>query len=194
VIHRDAVEIALAVLKRLQSACERICIAGSIRRHKPNVKDVEIVYIPCYQEEQVDMFTWEPVPATERRIRELVGSGFLEFDTEVKRDGPKYKRLIHVASSMTIELFRANPDNWGLIVALRTGPAEFNKLLVTKPWGGGAMPAHLSMRDGYLWGQDGRIDTPTETAFFETIQLPYWSPWERTGERLETYLSNGRGK
>jgi DNA polymerase/3'-5' exonuclease PolX len=190
--HKDAVEIALTVLKRLQSACERICIAGSIRRHKPNCKDVEIVYIPRYQEEQVDMFKTAPVPATEKRISELVASGFLEFDTEVKRNGPKYKRLIHVASSMTIELFRAGPDNWGLIMALRTGPAKFNKLLVTKPWGGGAMPAHLSMRDGYLWGQDGRIDTPTETAFFGAINLPYWAPQERSGEQLKAYLENGQ--
>lgn len=42
----EALKIAEAVLKELGPHCERIAIAGSVRRRKPEVKDIEIVAIP----------------------------------------------------------------------------------------------------------------------------------------------------
>ena len=41
-----AIEIAEKVKALLLPHCERIEIAGSVRRKKPNVKDIEIVAIP----------------------------------------------------------------------------------------------------------------------------------------------------
>ena len=39
-------KIADAVVKRLSSYCQKIEVAGSIRRQKPWVKDVDLVLIP----------------------------------------------------------------------------------------------------------------------------------------------------
>lgn len=41
-----ALEIAQKVLKKLEPHCERISIAGSVRRMKYDVGDIEIVAIP----------------------------------------------------------------------------------------------------------------------------------------------------
>ena len=193
-IHKDAVSVAMDVLKRMAPACERIAIAGSIRRHKACCKDVEIVFVPQMQRvqrEQADLFSYADKPRTDYRIQALIRDGFWSFDEKVKRNGPKYKRLIHRASSMTIELFRAWPENWGLQMVLRTGPAEFNHLLVTNWHFDGAMPPEMKMQDGYLWRAGQMLQTPTETVFFEALDLPYWAPQERTAELLKTYLNGG---
>jgi DNA polymerase/3'-5' exonuclease PolX len=189
-----ATSIALTALRRLKPACERICIAGSIRRHSLTVKDVEIVYLPKMGEERTDLFTYENKPQTEARIAALVRDDFWRFDQETKRNGPKYKRLVHNASEMVIELFRSYATNWGLIMALRTGPAAFNKLLVTSRQGAyhrGAMPGDMYMRDGHLWKQGRALNTPTETSFFTALGLPYWPPQERSAERLRAFLDHG---
>lgn len=44
--YTKAYEIAIRVKELLTPHCERIEIAGSIRRKKPEVKDIEIVAIP----------------------------------------------------------------------------------------------------------------------------------------------------
>ncbi len=45
-MHDRALAIAAKIRTELEPFCDRIEIAGSIRRKKPNVKDVEIVAIP----------------------------------------------------------------------------------------------------------------------------------------------------
>ena len=50
-----AQKIAVDICYKLQPFCEKINIAGSVRRKKPEVKDIEIVCVPK-QETQYDMF------------------------------------------------------------------------------------------------------------------------------------------
>ena len=129
---QQAWEIGIEVVEAMSPACDRIMIAGSVRRAKPEPKDVEIVYSPRMQSERVDLFSYGDVPATEALIRDLVNRSFWNFDKQVKRNGPLYKRMVQcpLASGepVVIELFRANHDNWGYILALRTGPGDFNKI------------------------------------------------------------------
>ena len=72
----EARTIAHDVHDRLEPACERIAIAGSIRREAVEVKDVEIVYIPRMIETPADLFSTVPAPMTEKAITELVRDGF----------------------------------------------------------------------------------------------------------------------
>ena len=190
----QADRIADEVMEALGGFCERIAVAGSIRRRKPIVKDVEIVYIPRLIDRQVDLFTWASVPMTDEVIADLVHQKILTWDAEVKRRGPKYKRLVHVQTGVVVELFTAQPDNWGLILALRTGPADFNVLLVSKPWHGGAMPLDMGMKGGYLWREGRRLETPDEATFFDELGIPLWPPHERTAGRLRAWLYEVEGK
>jgi len=188
----QARRIGMVVVEMLAPACERerVGVAGSVLRGKAEPKDIEIVYIPRLVEERINLFEVAQVPATEGRIAELVRAGFWRFDVEVRRNGPKYKRLVHEASGMVVELFRAEMGNWGLVLALRTGPGDFNHLLVTRFRG--AMPGNMVMRDGWLWRAGRRVETPTEEAFFEALGVPWWPPQERTVGRLGEWLVESR--
>jgi len=193
--------IGMEVVEAMAPGCDRVMIAGSVRRGKAEVKDIEIVYISRMVEEQVDLFNVAEMPATEGLIGDLVRNGFWHFDDQVKRNGPLHKRLVRPIYNspgvgvprVVIELFRAVIENWGLILALRTGPADFNRLLVTRLTG--AMPADMQMRGGFLWRRGQRLETPTEEIFFEEIGVPCWAPEERSAARLARWLwERGRGE
>ena len=52
---QEAWEIGIEVVEVMSPACDRIMIAGSVRRAKPEPKDIEIVYIPRMASERVDL-------------------------------------------------------------------------------------------------------------------------------------------
>jgi DNA polymerase/3'-5' exonuclease PolX len=183
-----AEEVAWDVVKVLAPACEEIEIAGSIRRRKAEPKDVEIVYIPRLGRRQVGLWEYEEYSLASVVVDGMVEAGTLAWDEVVKRNGPKYKRLIDVGTGLVVELFAARRENWGYILALRTGPAGFNKLLVSKGWHGGAMPLDMKVYEGYLWHAGELVETPTEERFFEALGVPCWAPEERTVERLRDWL------
>ena len=181
--------VAEEVREALSPGCLVIEVAGRIRRKKPDVKDVEIAYVPRMGQRQVGLWEYEPYSLVDGVLHGMVKEGVLRWDEVVKRNGPKYKRLIHCGSALVVELFAAQEQNWGLVLAIRTGPADFNKLLVMKEWGGGAMPLGMRMDGGWLWNAGGRVKTPTEEEFFAEIRVPCWPPEERTIERLAGWLS-----
>lgn len=190
-------KLTRTVVETLSPACDRIIVAGSIRRSKPNPKDIEIVYIPSIFTERVDLFNYAQVPATESLITTLIHQRFWILDPDVKRNGPKYKRLLlpgqgEEGEDVVVELFRAALDNWGYILALRTGPGGFNKLWAAKPWVGGACPHDINLRGGYLWRNGKPVATPTECAFFAEMNLPHWEPHERSPAKLGKYLLERR--
>ena len=189
---QQAWEIGMEVVEALSPACDRIMIAGSVRRHKPEPKDVEIVYIPRMVSERVDLFNYGDVPATETLIRDLVNRGFWAFDEQVRRNGPLYKRMVqHPLANgdpVVIELFRADHDNWGYILALRTGPGDFNKIWATHSWDGGCLPADIALKDGYLWRSGKPVAMPSEEEFFAAVGLPCWLPEERSAIRLAKFM------
>jgi len=189
---QQAWEIGMAVVEALSPACDRIMVAGSVRRCKPEPNDIEIVYIPRMVGRRKDLFSYEDVPATEAAVQELVERRFWRFDEEVKRNGPRHKRMVQcpLASGdpVVIDLFRASADNWGYVLALRTGPGEFNKIWAAHPWDGGCLPVDVVLKDGYVWRRGKPVSTPTEEAFFAEIGVPYWLPEERSAIRLAKYL------
>ena len=115
------------------------------------------------------------------------------MDAEIKRDGPRYKRLIHVRTGAVVEIFAAEPENWGYLLALRTGSADFMHKLVTARAYGGAMPPGRCVKSGWLWryseGRMRELPTPTEEAFFHEVEMPCWLPEERSVSRLAEFLS-----
>lgn len=181
-----AESIAQLLVEALRPSCARIEIAGSIRRCKPDVKDIEIVYIS--ERGVIQTGTLFPVegPLMETAIEDLVASNVLVWDTQVKRAGPKYQRLVHRASEMVVELFAATPENWGYILALRTGPADFNQALVSAPWQGGVKPLHIAFADGTVYAHGVPLALPEERDFFHALRLPWIAPERRTLETLHT--------
>jgi len=191
----DAKLAATKVEDLLGAVCKRIAIAGSIRRGRQFVKDIEIVAEPLLLPPEGQLFDVpdeEKVSALDRHVRGLVArpSSGLTFDEKCKRNGSKYKRLVW-QNGLTVDLFIVLPPaSWGAILAIRTGPADFSSLLVSdRPHG--AMPGCLSQQQGALHTTSGPLDTPEESDYFAALGVPTWPPAERTAGKLKSYLKGG---
>lgn len=173
----QALPLAEKIKDALSPACERIEIAGSIRRRKATVGDIEIVAIPQLipdMEAQLSLFG-EPamkVSALDMLIERLV------YDKPHFKGGTKngenYKNFLvnfnSDGSEIGLDLFISAPDNWGYIFALRTGPGDFNKAWVTQQRKGGLLPDEFHFNGGWLIGPDGsRIPTPEEEDVFALV-------------------------
>ena len=171
----------------LSPACEQIEIAGSIRRKKPEVKDIEILVRPILSVHEIALFgsTEEAPDALDDIIRRTIGYGLLEWDTVTKRNGPKYKRFRLPKIDCAVDMFIVDADNWGSQLAIRTGCWQFSKWFMTPVTVGGGMPAGLKHDGGYLWQNGEKLACPTERMFFATIWVDWYEPEERTPELVE---------
>jgi DNA polymerase/3'-5' exonuclease PolX len=180
---RSPLELATDLVERLRPGCHRIEIAGSLRRGKPNPKDIEIVCEPYLAVETHKDLFGESNPTTrnylEIQLEELYanGTGIWTLDPDLRRNGAKYKRLKYWgAGSICCDLFITNPESWGVIFAIRTGPADFSKMLVTK-----ALKMGMKVEDGRLWRihrDDSKtpVVTHEESDFFKALDVSLLPP------------------
>jgi DNA polymerase/3'-5' exonuclease PolX len=159
--YSKAKKIADSVLQELKPHCERIEIAGSIRRKKANPNDIEIVAIP--KPYDVDLF--ESGIATVVNMWERV-KGTLPC---------KYTQRI-LPEGIKLDLFFATVENWGLIFAIRTGSAEFSHQKLAMEW----------VRQGYR-SKDGMLEKfgelypiREERELFELLGIAWVDPVDRT--------------
>ena len=156
--HGEAKIIADELIAVIEPYCIRIEIAGSVRRKKENVKDIEI----CL------------VPKNKNKLFNVLGLFLLKNKKDFKyfKNGDRYKQFGF--KGINIDMFIGNEDNWGLLFAVRTGPAEFStKILSTwkKVTGGGYS------KDGYLHDKEDKIfHTPEETDVFNLCKMEWVEP------------------
>jgi len=158
--YQKALNIALNVVELLKPHCERIEIAGSIRRQKPEVKDIEVVVIPKPYE--TGLF--------ESGIATVVSRW-----EKVKGELPcKYTQRI-LPEGIKLDLFFAERGNWGLIYAIRTGSAEYSHKVLATEW----VRRGYKSEDGYLTSNGKQIMVLEEQDLFNRIGLPFKNPTER---------------
>ena len=163
--------IAERVVEALRPYCERIAIAGSLRREKPMVGDIEIVAIP---RRRVDLFN-EPLPGP------TILDAFLDSRAVAfAKRGERYQQFRYGAQT-TVDLFLPTAATWGSVFTIRTGSWEFSRWLVTSQAAGGAAPDGLIFRDGRLLANGRLLLTPEETDVFAALGLAYIPPVERAG-------------
>ncbi len=112
-----AEEAASQIEKRLGPGCERIMIAGSIRRRVSHVGDMEIVAIPRRETDLIG----EPGPSVlDSRLAALLHEERLGWGS---RNGPKWKHFyVPAIPGFGLDLFIVTPETWGVQLAIRTGP------------------------------------------------------------------------
>lgn len=164
----EAGKMAAQLIRLLEPYCEKIEIAGSIRRKKKEVKDIEIVALP---KDKIGSY------AGREGERMLVKKlAFLESKSRIRmiKNGEKYKQFMLVKRNgvelIKVDLFIVTPPaQWGVIFAIRTGPASFSKWLVSyrKPQG-------YTFKDGVLHNPIGeKLSTSTEESLFNTLGMDF---------------------
>ena len=149
-----AEKIAEAVVKRLEPYCKKIEVAGSVRRKRPWVNDVDFVLVPD------DLWNLH---------HEIKGLG------QVKVGGSKIMRVM--VGSTQVDFYFADEHTWATLLLIRTGSAENNIRLATRAQ---QLGWHLAASGDGLFNEKGkRIAGDTEISIYNALGLPYQRPEER---------------
>lgn len=175
--------VAAEIVGALSKACNRIEVAGSVRRNKTTgIKDIEIVAIPCGEELH--------------RLTDSMLTGQLSHRLDKagrKSWGMLSRRALWHSphGDVALDLHITTSAGWGVIYTLRTGDADFSRALVTQrgrfvinesnqrvP---GLLPVGMRVHQTYVWGENGdMLNTPEEHDVFAALGIPFIEPAERT--------------
>jgi DNA polymerase/3'-5' exonuclease PolX len=180
----DARAIAEELAELLRPVCIRVEICGSIRRGMATIGDVDLLCDPK-TEALTDLFgqsTGDVIDFLDARCEELLALDELarRLDANGRPSwGTRLKRAIFRGLGVDIRACH-DPSTWGAWMVISTGPAAFNKALVTPRSKGGKLAPGLEWKRGFqLWRFGGRVDTPTEGSVFEALGLEYLPPEAR---------------
>lgn len=185
---RVPLEIARSIAEELAEllapACVRIAVAGSIRREKADIGDIDLVCDPVIERIPAGLFGDEF--AERDLLHDLASSMAAQGVLERRYDkngrptwGQNLKRATFRGLSVDIQAV-TDASTWGAWLLIRTGPAEFNKAIVTPRFQGGLLPSGFEWKNGFqLHRYGGRVNTRTEEDVFEALGLPYLEPHKR---------------
>jgi len=151
---KEADPIYFEVADMLKPHCEKVAIAGSVRRRCAVVNDIDIVAIP--------------------QMGTLRGVLPMLFE-EVVLNGNKLARFHY--KGVQIDLYYATPETWATLLLIRTGSKQSNISLCStaqaKGW-------KLHANGAGLFNENGeRVAGETEESIFRALGLRYREPWER---------------
>lgn len=169
----NAQRVADAIVAEFAPGCERIEIAGSIRRKKEIVNDIEIVAIPKLT---TDLFG---VPDGGTLLAPIIAKHVEGGRLERIKGGDKYQQYHVVKSRCKLDLFLADAETWGCIFTIRTGSANFSHQLVTPQSQNGYCPNGMRFQGGRLLRNGAAIPTPEEADVFRELGLARVEPKDR---------------
>jgi DNA polymerase/3'-5' exonuclease PolX len=180
----DAGAAAEDLIALLYPACERIEVAGSIRRLVDVVHDIELVAIPKFE-------TTIPAPglfeSTEvqvnllrQRVDALIGRGRLALVPDDPKLGDRYAKLVDVETGLQLDLFSVLPPaQWGVLFLIRTGSAGYSNWFVKAVRDRGFHVTDGALHRGSLGCRIGGCEvmsTPEERDVFALTGIPATPP------------------
>lgn len=171
--YADAKKVADDLLILLGDHFNRLEIAGSLRRKKEFIGDIELVGIPHPTLDEGSFFAVEISPTV------AITNTMKTFGYKAVKTGEKYIKFVS-SRMMNVDLFLCTRDTWGCVFMIRTGSAEFTRKMVTKKAAGGWCPDHLRFCDGRLWDGDDVLYTREEEDVFDELGLTYVPPEQRS--------------
>jgi DNA polymerase/3'-5' exonuclease PolX len=192
--YTQAREIAEMLVQAMAPFSDRIEIAGSLRRKKPLVSDIEICVIPKWESRpdtsslfgeqlqinllhewalQEKLFHW--IKPGEIDLVDLIikrDAGRL-VNWEIRPDGNYWRGLL--PENIKLDLFVTSPECWAQIFTIRTGSAEFSHALMTYAKHKRTTP----FINGRVTNYGRPVDLKEEKDLFEYLQLRYVAPEDR---------------
>ncbi len=152
----EAIETAERFIPLIHPLCDRIQVAGSVRRGKAEVKDIDLVVI--------------------EKTEGLINlAQFITTLGVVRINGPKIKRMVWEDKS--IDIYSTTPEDFACTLLIRTGSAENNIRLCKRAL---EIGMHLSASGlGLFNAQMQRIAGDTEQSIYEALCLLYQEPADR---------------
>lgn len=175
----EAQHLAEKVAERLRPLCMRIEIAGSIRRGRPEVGDIDLVILT------------DNIPAVKQRCTErcqIVVNGEQNF---IVRMPTGLQLDIFFAHGPVNDLFAPQPSNWPSLLLCRTGSREHNIFLVEKAKALGLVwkpYREVLDPDGYV------ISGDDESSIYNQLGLPFIEPRSREGDYMTAHFGPAAGK
>lgn len=199
----DGMHLAAELIDELVDVCERVEIGGSIRRRKPEVKDIELVLIPKWGERVISGQSSFLGMNTERvnlacdRLVNVEGDGRVQVikpgtpeivPWHLNPDG-RYWRLWLPEPRVKIDVFVCDAETWGLNLMIRTGSgvgpdgrpeSGFAPAMLAR-WKAltGGHSAGAQLRDS----SGGIVRTPEERDVFEACRVRWVEPERRIAAR-----------
>jgi DNA polymerase/3'-5' exonuclease PolX len=157
---KEAERIATLVKASVESLCECIEIAGSIRRQKTKIHDIDFVVVAKSDVE------WQRI---NEKLKQLKARPNCAGDSVIKAFVPCQDGLFQV------DFYRAKPSTFGIHLLVRTGSADHNMWLAGHAFSKGM---RLKYSEGLI--KDGAIIAgEDEKVVFTALGLPYPQPSER---------------
>lgn len=172
----SAVDLSNKIVESARPFCSRAEVAGSVRRRKENVKDIEIV---------AQVNDWQGLFSVLSAWGEFIKPGVPDILPWAPKEGARYLRMM-LTSGVKLDMFITSPENWGGIFMMRTGsgvgpdgnamkgftPGMFGRW--KKVSGGG------KMKGGYPTLPDGRqVIVREEEEFFRLCGVQFIDPVKR---------------
>lgn len=173
--------LAERVRAELEPYCEKIEIAGSIRRGRPYCNDIDLVCLPKGNSEQEatekTALKYGYAHALRERCKKnaaVVTDGDVNLIVRLKNG---VQLDIFIANRASADLLEAKPSNFGSLMICRTGSVQHNIWLVerAKQLGKRWNPYH-----GVFVGKSGLcIASATEEDIFRALDLEFIQPERR---------------
>jgi len=157
---KEAQRTAAEVKAAVEAQCELIEVAGSIRRQKPKVHDIDFVVVAKSDAE------WQKI---NEKLKQLKAKPNCSGNIVIKAFVPCQDGLFQV------DFYRAKPSTFGIHLLVRTGSADHNIWLA-------GYAISKGMRIKYSEGlikDEVAVAGETEQGVFEALGLPHPLPSER---------------
>ncbi|MBL1197266.1 MAG: hypothetical protein HND51_23215, partial [Chloroflexi bacterium] len=116
----QALFLAVHLEQQLAPAFERLVVAGSVRRRKTNVKDIELVGLARYGPLQSGLFSDQESRQenlSEHQLPDLLAASAWAIGD---KNGPRYKQLVNPYHDINCDLFILHdPAEWGVGLTIR---------------------------------------------------------------------------
>ncbi len=156
----QAQKIAASIKTTVEPLCELIEVAGSIRRQKTTVHDIDFVVVAKNDAD------WQKI---NEKLKQLKSKPNCSGNSVIKAFVPCQNGFFQV------DFYRAQPSTFGIHLLVRTGSAEHNMWLAAHAFCKGM---RLKYSEGLI-KDSVAVAGENETSVFEALGLPYPLPSER---------------